>query len=111
MLVIITYHDNHGLIELARSCSHNWQPVQSARSAVNAHCFTNVQLMMPAETARDTIAALGQAGQLQFKDLCEDKSPLQRTFANQVLSLLRSLPLAGSVIRIVVINAESPLQP
>lgn len=40
--------------------------------------------MMPAETARDTVAALGQVGLLQFKDLCEDKSPLQRTFANQV---------------------------
>jgi hypothetical protein len=43
-----------------------------------------LQLMLPAETARDTIAALGEVGQLQFKDLSEDKSPLQRTFANQV---------------------------
>ena len=62
------------------------QPVHFARSAVDAYCYVDLQLMMPAETARDTIAALGQAGQLQFKDLCEDKSPLQRTFANQVLS-------------------------
>jgi len=44
--------------------------------------------MMPAETARDTIAALGEVGQLQFKDLSEDKSPLQRTFANQVCFFL-----------------------
>ena len=43
-----------------------------------------LQLMMPAETARDTVDALGQIGLLQFKDLSEDKSPLQRTFANQV---------------------------
>lgn len=47
--------------------------------------------MMPAETARDTIAALGEVGQLQFKDLSEDKSPLQRTFANQVSHSLRPL--------------------
>ena len=46
------------------------------------------QLMMPAETARDTVSALGQIGLLQFKDLCEDKSPLQRTFANQVRSFI-----------------------
>ena len=42
------------------------------------------QLMMPAESAHDTVAALGEVGLLQFKDLNPDKSAFQRTFANQV---------------------------
>ena len=42
------------------------------------------QLMMPSEAAHDTIAALGTVGLLQFKDLNTDKSPFQKTFANQV---------------------------
>ena len=71
-----------------------------------------MQLMMPAETARDTIAALGQAGQLQFKDLCEDKSPLQRTFANQVL-LHSSVIIATCTRRDqeVMVETRKPLQP
>lgn len=40
--------------------------------------------MIPAEAAHDTIAALGEVGLLQFKDLNTDKSAFQRTFANQV---------------------------
>jgi V-type H+-transporting ATPase subunit a len=40
--------------------------------------------MMPAESAHDTVAALGEVGLLQFKDLNPDKSAFQRTFANQV---------------------------
>lgn len=43
--------------------------------------------MMPAESAHDTIAALGEVGLLQFKDLNSDKSAFQRTFANQVLAV------------------------
>jgi hypothetical protein len=43
-----------------------------------------VQLMIPAESAHDTIAALGDVGLLQFKDLNADKSAFQRTYANQV---------------------------
>jgi V-type H+-transporting ATPase subunit a len=43
-----------------------------------------VQLMIPAESAHDTIAALGDVGLLQFKDLNSDKSAFQRTYANQV---------------------------
>lgn len=43
-----------------------------------------VQLIIPAEAARDTMAALGDVGLLQFKDLNPDKSPFQRTYANQV---------------------------
>ena len=45
-----------------------------------------VQLMMPAESAHDTVEALGEVGLLQFKDLNKDKSAFQRTFANQVRS-------------------------
>ena len=44
-----------------------------------------MQLMMPAESAHDTVEALGEVGLLQFKDLNKDKSAFQRTFANQVL--------------------------
>ena len=43
-----------------------------------------MQLMMPAESARDTVAALGEVGLLQFKDLNVEKSAFQRTHANQV---------------------------
>ena len=43
-----------------------------------------MQLMMPAESAHDTVEALGEVGLLQFKDLNKDKSAFQRTFANQV---------------------------
>eukprot|EP00271_Cylindrocystis_brebissonii_P001270 TRINITY_DN1157_c2_g1_i1.p1 TRINITY_DN1157_c2_g1~~TRINITY_DN1157_c2_g1_i1.p1 ORF type:complete len:820 (-),score=206.26 TRINITY_DN1157_c2_g1_i1:844-3303(-) len=43
-----------------------------------------VQLIIPAESAHDTITYLGQLGLLQFKDLNPDKSPFQRTYANQV---------------------------
>lgn len=42
------------------------------------------QLMIPAESAHDTIGALGEVGLLQFKDLNADKSAFQRTYANQV---------------------------
>lgn len=47
--------------------------------------------MMPAETAHDTVATLGEVGLLQFKDLNTEKSSFQRTFANQVRSLLPDL--------------------
>lgn len=43
-----------------------------------------MQLMMPAESAHDTIAALGEVGLLQFKDLNYEKSGFQRAFASQV---------------------------
>lgn len=46
--------------------------------------MTLAQLMIPAESAHDTIAALGDVGLLQFKDLNADKSAFQRTYANQV---------------------------
>ncbi len=40
--------------------------------------------MIPAESARDTIEALGDVGLLQFKDLQGDKSAFQRNYASQV---------------------------
>jgi V-type H+-transporting ATPase subunit a len=43
-----------------------------------------VSLMIPAESAHDTVWALGEIGLLQFIDLNEDKSAFQRTFASQV---------------------------
>ncbi|KAK9799428.1 hypothetical protein WJX73_009975 [Symbiochloris irregularis] len=43
-----------------------------------------MQLMMPAESAHDTITALGELGLLQFKDLNYEKSGFQRAYASQV---------------------------
>ena len=42
------------------------------------------QLMIPAEAAHDTVAALGEVGMLQFKDLNAERTAFQRTYANQV---------------------------
>jgi V-type H+-transporting ATPase subunit a len=44
----------------------------------------HLQLMIPAESAHDTIGALGDVGLLQFKDLNAEKSAFQRTYASQV---------------------------
>lgn len=46
--------------------------------------MTLVQLIIPAESAHETVTNLGELGLLQFKDLNADKSPFQRTYANQV---------------------------
>ncbi|GFR51127.1 hypothetical protein Agub_g13480 [Astrephomene gubernaculifera] len=43
-----------------------------------------VRLLIPSESAHDTVAALGEVGLLQFKDLNSEKSAFQRTYANQV---------------------------
>lgn len=43
-----------------------------------------VQLIIPAEAAHDAVGFLGELGMLQLKDLNSDKSPFQRTYANQV---------------------------
>ncbi|KAL0048361.1 hypothetical protein WJX82_001585 [Trebouxia sp. C0006] len=43
-----------------------------------------MQLMMPAESAHDTVAALGHVGLLQFKDLNTDKSAFQKSYSTQV---------------------------
>ncbi|GKV28778.1 hypothetical protein SLEP1_g37784 [Rubroshorea leprosula] len=43
-----------------------------------------VQLIIPVESAHRAISYLGELGLFQFRDLNADKSPFQRTFANQV---------------------------
>ncbi|RWR81381.1 V-type proton ATPase subunit a3-like protein [Cinnamomum micranthum f. kanehirae] len=43
-----------------------------------------VQIIIPIESAHQTIAYLGELGLLQFKDLNADKSPFQRTYAMQI---------------------------
>nr|GLL28454.1 V-type proton ATPase subunit a3-like isoform X2 [Ipomoea trifida] len=43
-----------------------------------------VQLIIPIESARLSVAYLGDLGLIQFKDLNADKSPFQRTYAAQI---------------------------
>ncbi|XP_078447915.1 V-type proton ATPase subunit a3-like [Wolffia australiana] len=43
-----------------------------------------VQLIIPVEAAHRTLSYVGDLGLLQFKDLNADKSPFQRTYANQI---------------------------
>ncbi|XP_021738681.1 V-type proton ATPase subunit a3-like [Chenopodium quinoa] len=43
-----------------------------------------VQLIIPLESSHLTVSYLGDLGLLQFKDLNSDKSPFQRTYANQI---------------------------
>ncbi|CAI9769858.1 unnamed protein product [Fraxinus pennsylvanica] len=43
-----------------------------------------VQLIIPIESAHRTISYLGDLGLIQFKDLNAEKSPFQRTYANQI---------------------------
>ncbi|XP_072954101.1 V-type proton ATPase subunit a3-like [Typha angustifolia] len=43
-----------------------------------------VQIIIPIESAHITLSYLGDLGLLQFKDLNADKSPFQRTYANQI---------------------------
>lgn len=42
------------------------------------------QMMVPSEAAHDTVAALGDLGLMQFKDLNAEKSAFQRSYASQV---------------------------
>jgi hypothetical protein len=59
-------------------------PPHSSQVCWGVILFFVLQLMVPAESAHDTIGALGEVGLLQFKDLNADKSAFQRTYANQV---------------------------
>ncbi|PKA53127.1 Vacuolar proton ATPase a3 [Apostasia shenzhenica] len=43
-----------------------------------------VQIIIPMESAHLTVSYLGDLGFVQFKDLNADKSPFQRTYANQI---------------------------
>jgi hypothetical protein len=45
---------------------------------------TPTQLLIPAEAAHATVAALGRLGTVQFKDLNADRPAFQRTFASHV---------------------------
>ncbi len=59
-----------------------------------------VSIMLPTESAHETIYALGEIGLLAFKDLNQDKSAFQRTYASQVCggrcaALRRALAVVG----------------
>ncbi|XP_052194198.1 V-type proton ATPase subunit a3 [Diospyros lotus] len=43
-----------------------------------------IQLIIPIESAHQTVAYLGDLGLIQFKDLNAEKSPFQRTYATQI---------------------------
>lgn len=43
-----------------------------------------IQIIIPNESAHRTIDYLGEIGLIQFKDLNAEKSPFQRTYANQI---------------------------
>jgi V-type H+-transporting ATPase subunit a len=43
-----------------------------------------VQVIIPIESAHQTVANLGDLGLIQFKDLNAEKSPFQRTYATQI---------------------------
>ncbi|KAG8896292.1 H(+)-transporting V0 sector ATPase subunit a [Tulasnella sp. 403] len=43
-----------------------------------------VQLFIPTEVAHDTIAELGELGNVQFKDLNPDVNPFQRSFVGEI---------------------------
>lgn len=58
----------------------NLPPMEQLRSEE----MSMVQLIIPVESAHRTITYLGELGLLQFKDLNAEKSPFQRTYANQV---------------------------
>ncbi len=62
------------------------RPSPSCHGAGRTHLTlaSHPQLLIPAELAHDTVDALGEVGQLQFKDLNTSKSAFQRTYANQV---------------------------
>lgn len=46
--------------------------------------FYDRQLLIPSESAHDTIEALGQLGKLQFRDLNEKQAAFSKTYASQV---------------------------
>jgi hypothetical protein len=62
-----------------------------------------LQMMVPSEAAHDTVAALGDLGLMQFKDLNAEKSAFQRSYASQVpASPARGCRLDSRTIRHVL---------
>ena len=51
---------------------------------VHARSARPHQLLIPSESAHDTIEAIGRLGKLQFKDLNENQAAFSKTFASQV---------------------------
>ncbi|KAJ7250453.1 hypothetical protein B0H12DRAFT_662094 [Mycena haematopus] len=43
-----------------------------------------VQLFVPTEVAHDTVAELGELGNVQFKDLNPSINPFQRSFVGEI---------------------------
>ncbi|XP_042469761.1 V-type proton ATPase subunit a2-like [Zingiber officinale] len=56
------------------------------------------RIIIPVESGHHTLAYLGDLGLVQFKDLNADKSPFQRTYANQVFSSLPFFDILPSLL-------------
>ena len=56
----------------------------SAYSCSLCHPLIHLQLLIPSESAHDTIEAIGRLGKLQFRDLNENQAAFSKTFASQV---------------------------
>lgn len=53
------------------------------------------QIMVPSEAAHDCVAAIGELGLCQFKDLNAEKSAFQRAYANDVSGCSEGQGLCG----------------
>lgn len=60
---------------------------------------TVAQLIIPAESAHSTITALGEVGLLEFRDLNEEKSAFQRSYASQVSMVCACVVHADASLR------------
>ncbi|CAI7788616.1 unnamed protein product [Closterium sp. NIES-53] len=69
------------MVELVKTWENRALPVMDLFRSEEMQLM---QLIIPAEAAHDTISYLGELGLVQFKDMNPDKSPFQRTYANQV---------------------------
>ncbi|KAI0303301.1 ATPase V0/A0 complex subunit [Multifurca ochricompacta] len=53
-------------------------------SLFRSEAMSLVQLFVPAEVAHDTVAELGELGNVEFKDLNPDVNPFQRSFVGEI---------------------------
>ncbi|EIN07992.1 ATPase V0/A0 complex [Punctularia strigosozonata HHB-11173 SS5] len=53
-------------------------------SLFRSEAMSLVQLFIPTEVAHDTVAELGELGNVQFKDLNPDVNPFQRSFVGEI---------------------------